>query len=49
MSPSAGERWWLLALNGGARAHAVVPPRFPALAAWRRLLDTAEPASTAGG
>jgi glycogen operon protein len=41
--PGAGERWWLLALNGGARAHDVVPPALPGVAAWRRLLDTAEP------
>jgi glycogen operon protein len=43
MAPVAGERWWLLALNGGARAHVVLPPELPGVTTWRRLLDTAEP------
>jgi glycogen operon protein len=43
-APAKGERWWLLALNGGGRSHSVVPPRLPGVTRWRRLLDTAEPA-----
>ncbi|HEX5635147.1 MAG TPA: hypothetical protein VFX50_18010, partial [Gemmatimonadales bacterium] len=39
--PRPGERIWLLGLNGGARAHAVVPPAVPGVHEWRLLLDTA--------
>jgi glycogen operon protein len=42
-APAMGERWWLLALNGGGRSHSVVPPRLPGVTRWRRLVDTAEP------
>jgi glycogen operon protein len=43
-APTKGERWWLLAFNGGGRSHLVVPPVLPHVATWRRLLDTADPA-----
>jgi isoamylase len=43
-APAAGERWWLLALNGGARSHLILPPVLAGVSAWRYLLDTAEPA-----
>jgi glycogen operon protein len=40
-APAKGERWWLLALNGGERSHQLVPPVLPGVATWSCLLDTA--------
>ncbi|MCU0621781.1 MAG: hypothetical protein MUC69_09780, partial [Gemmatimonadales bacterium] len=41
--PVAGERWWLLAMNGGGRSQEVLPPAVPGAGVWRLRLDTADP------